>query len=121
MSHKLAMYAYNNTSHTINSFNITHSWDDNTDTLEGKNLKSKGESASKEVTTGYGPERDWYTIQVDIDTIGNKSTDFYCDSSQDHRSVVISFHDGYVNCNYYTVNPPWGKKIDTSCKKKSYR
>ena len=77
MSHKLKLYAYNNTTHTLKTFSIAHSWNDNSESLDGSNLPTKQRSTSIEITTGYGPEEDWYTIIADIDTIGTKSTDFF--------------------------------------------
>jgi len=121
MSHNMKMYVCNHTSHTIKSFSVTHSWDSHTKTLDGINLATKEKSAPVEIETGYGPQKDWYTIEVEIDNIGAKSTDFYCNSSHDHNSVMIAFHDDFVNCNYYTQEKPWDHNIDTACSNKSYR
>jgi hypothetical protein len=122
MSHSLKIYAYNETGHTITSFSITHSWDGHTKTLTGTDLASgQWFPASVEDKTGYGPQRDWYTILVHIDTIGDKATDFYCDSSQAHKSVGIVFKDKDLDCRYYKQSNPKGHDAATSCNDKSYR
>ena len=121
MSHTMKMYVYNNSGHTLEGYNVDHAWNDKTQTAHGENLPYQKLSPPTECITGYGPEKDWYTISVNIDSIGHKSTDFYCNSSHDHKCVEISVHDEYVNCNYYKEDKPEGHSPDTSCKHKHYR
>lgn len=115
MSHELSMLVRNNSSYTLRTYSVSHSWNGHNENLHGANLGNKGaESASIQITSGY-TQYDWYTVQFDFDKIGVRQTNFYCNSSNDQDKCVVDVYDDYVDLLYYV-----GDKYDTGCKKKHY-
>jgi hypothetical protein len=110
------MYVYNQSDGELKSYNITHSWDDITDNLHGENLPKGEYSQPQQVTTGYGPEYDWYTVQVTFANGAVKGVHFYCNSSHSNSRVELEIETEYLNCVYYDP----GHKLDSACNKKHW-
>lgn len=115
MSHQLNMLVQNNSSYTLKSYSVCHSWDGHNEILNGANLANGGaDSASIRITSGY-TQFDWFTVQLIFDVAGVRQTNFYCNSSYDQDKCVISVHDDYLDLQYYS-----GSTYKTGCKHKAY-
>ncbi|WP_064966608.1 hypothetical protein [Tenacibaculum ovolyticum] len=118
MSHTLDMYVRNKSSYTIRSYSVSHSWDGHNENLNGRNLPNGGgESHKIKITSGYS-NYDWYTVQITFDGLGVRQTDFYCNSSQSNKRIVIEIFDGWLDCNYYDNSSSGG--YDTGCNHKHW-
>jgi len=115
MSHTLTMNVQNNSSYTLRSYTVAHSWDGHNEILRGDNLSNGGtNSPSIQITSGY-VQYDWYTVQFDFDVIGVRQTNFYCNSSNKENKCVVSVHDKSLDLEYYV-----GSNYSSGCKNKGY-
>ena len=115
MSHQLSMRVQNNSSHTLVSYSVSHSWDGHNENLPGTNLPNGGAySAPVQITSGY-TQYDWFTVQFTFDVEGARPTNFYCNSSYDQDGCVVSVHDDYVDLQYFS-----GSTYMTGCNHKAY-
>ncbi len=59
MSHQLSMLVQNNSSHTLLSYSVAHSWDGHNEIIRGNNLANGVTSSpSVEIISGY-TQYDW--------------------------------------------------------------
>jgi len=115
MSHQLSFQIQNDSSHTLKSYSVAHSWDGNNELLNGNNLANGGaKSHSIQITSGY-TQYDWFTIQLDFDVLGVRQTNFYCNSSYDQNQCIMDIHDDALDCNYYENGA-----YKTGCNHKAY-
>jgi hypothetical protein len=116
MSRTLSMLVQNNSSYTLTSYSISHSWDGNNENLTGSNLANNGtKSAPINITSGY-TQYDWFTVQLTFDTQGARQTNFYCNSSSDDTQCIVVVNDDSVDLQYYFSNGNY----DTVCDGKSF-
>jgi|GEM_PF-2841675 len=115
MSHQLSMVVQNNSSYTLKTYSVVHSWNEHSNILTGNNLPNGGtDSPSIQITSGY-TQYDWFTVQLCFDVIGIRQTDFYCNSSYDQDRCVVSIRDGSLDLKYFS-----GNKYKTGCIHKAY-
>lgn len=99
MSRKLKLSVKNLSSHTVRSFSVCHTWDGHGTVCQGTMLANDQESPSVEMTSG-SIKYDWFTVQLDIDGLGVRQTDFYCNSSANDVKCMVAVHETYVNLIY---------------------
>jgi hypothetical protein len=115
MSHQLSLQVKNDSSYTLLTYSVAHSWDGHNELLKGTNLANGGTlSPSIQITSGY-TQFDWYTVQLEFDTIGVRQTNFYCNSSYDQNKCIMDLHDGSLDCKYYENDT-----YMTGCDNKAY-
>jgi hypothetical protein len=114
MSHSLDMYASNKSDMTLSSFSITHTWDGDTDNLNGTNLIAGASSPPQNITSGY-TEYDWYTIQVTFENGVSQQANFYCNSSYSQNAVYMDIYSDTVSCLYFADDT-----YETGCPNKSW-
>ena len=115
MSHQLSMSVQNNSSYTLKTYSVSHSWDGNNENLNGQNLANGGASSpSVQITSGY-TQYDWFTVQLTFDVLGVRQTNFYCNSSYSQNGCVVSVHDTSLDLQYFSNGT-----YETGCNGKSY-
>ena len=114
MSRKLDFSVVNDSGHNLTSYTIVHSWNGKSHVLTGADLANNEISASIEITSGY-TQYDWFAVVVNIEDIGYRSTQFYCNSSSYHGVCRIRIKEKNCDLRYFRDG-----KDDTGCNNKSY-
>lgn len=114
MARTLKLSVKNAAGHTITAYSVCHSWDGHSTICQGTNLADGAESVSVEMTSGY-VNYDWFTVQLTIDSVGTRQTNFYCNSSSSEIKCIVEVHDTFVNLQYFDAK---GNK--NGCDKKHY-
>jgi hypothetical protein len=118
MSHKLEFSVKNCTNTTLVSYSVNHSWNDHKELLKGDDLGPNDYSKVIEITSGYGPEKDWWTISIQFPD-RSEATDFYCNSSSSNKSVVLKVTEDGVDLCYY--DKKGHKDFQSQCSDKAWR
>jgi hypothetical protein len=109
MSHTMMMTVVNNASKDISSYDVSHSWDGNTNSCTGQNLTRGARSDSAKITSGH-LEYDHYHVTVTFTDGTPFHTKFYCNSSTDQDAVEIQIGNSSCNCVYFSDGG-----VDTGC------
>lgn len=113
MSHELELNAYNGSDYKIKKYSITHEWNGKTTELSGDDLNINESSKNVTITSGYGPQKDNWTINILFDRPehADQTKQFYCNSSHADTKVTIRIKNNEVNCEYNVSDPCNNKSL----------